>query len=84
MSLLPHGNNAGANTNSMSLSDIMKLLELVKQLNDLKGELTAIPQSIVTALNSTANLLNSQGINLTTINQMNQNQITGKRALQLY
>ena len=84
MNLLPHGSNAGMNTNGMSLSDIMKLLELVKQLNDLKGELTAIPQSIVTALNATANLLNSQGINLTTINQINQHEISGKRAVNIY
>jgi hypothetical protein len=78
MNLLPGSNNnlGGLNTSGMSLSDIMKLLQLIKQLNDLKDQVTAIPQDVLNALNATSILLTQQGFNLT---QLTQHEVAGKR-----
>ena len=73
MNLLPQGNNnlggLGSLTNGMSFSDVMKLMKLLKELNDLKGELTAIPADVLAALNKTSDLLLSHGFNVTELLQ---------------
>ncbi len=80
MNLLPSGNNnlggLGSLTNGMSFSDVMKLMKLLKELNDLKGEITAIPQDVLTALNKTSELLLAHGFNIT---QLMQHEVAGGR-----
>ena len=77
MNLLPSLNNnlGGLNTSGMSLSDIMKLIELIKELHDLKDNVSAIAQDILTAINATAQLLTASGFNLT---QLTQHEVAGR------
>ena len=78
MNLLPNLNNnlGGLNTSGMSLSDIMKLIELIKDMHDLNDTLSRFPQDILTAINATAQLLTNSGFNLT---QLTQHEVAGKR-----
>ena len=83
INLLPTGNNnlnlgsLATITQGMSLSQIMEFMKLLKELNDIKGEVQSIPQDIMHALNQTANVINSQSLNITQLIQ--QELSAGKR-----
>ena len=77
---MPSSNNVlgtlGSLTQGTSLQQTIQILQLLNNLNQLHGEVTAIPNDILTALNSTANIL---GTTVQNVTDMLLHELQGKR-----
>ena len=78
MNLLPtgtgttSGNNnifslLGHLTNGTSLSEVMAILSLLNNVHHLQGDITALPNDVINALNQLSNLIGVSVSNLTQI-----------------
>ena len=68
LNLLPSGSNIlGELTKGTSLENVMKILELLNNLHKLQGDIKAIPEDIMKAINQTIGLIGGSVSNLTNI-----------------
>ncbi len=54
-------------TNGTSISNVMTILSLLNNINHIEGDISALPQDVINAINQLSNLLGVTVANLTSI-----------------